>query len=217
MLKKIIPGLLEGGTWNKYFKSRYKCWNTWRGANIWNHKQIIRVIRNKTASAASAPPFELCFDIITSGVKRTYSISQKICTRFFALLCFVVVIHWLISPYPSGLLHWHCGNLTIAPVPAKQPWWIWINTSCEIIMNDYITTTKQSTTKPCAYLLGYTVLSSGNWRCCFSLEAVRSIPTWFTIIYRFLCCLHAFSCARLSKLSINTPWAKNGPFSNAFR
>ena len=76
----------------------------------------------------------------------------------FALLCFVVVIHWLIFPYPPGLLHWHCGNLTIAPVPAKQPWWIWINTSCEFIMNDCITTTKQSTTKPCAYLLGYTVL-----------------------------------------------------------
>ena len=75
----------------------------------------------------------------------------------FALLCFVVVIHWLIFPYPSGLLHWHCGNLTIIPVPAKQPWWIWINTSCELIMNDCITTTKQSTTKPCAYFLGYTV------------------------------------------------------------
>ena len=75
----------------------------------------------------------------------------------FALLCFVVVIHWLIYPYPSGLLHWHCGNLTIAPVPAKQPWWIWINTSFEFIMNDYITTAKQSTTKPCAYFLGYTV------------------------------------------------------------
>ena len=74
-----------------------------------------------------------------------------------ALLCFVVVIHWLIFPYPSGLLHWHCGNLTIAPVPAKQPWWIWINTSCEFIMNDCITTTKQSTTNPCAYFLGYTV------------------------------------------------------------
>ena len=78
----------------------------------------------------------------------------------FALLCFVVVIHWLIFPYPPGLLRWHCGNLTIAPVPAKQPWWIWINTSCEIIMNDYITTTKQSTTKPCAYLFGYTVRAS---------------------------------------------------------
>ena len=75
----------------------------------------------------------------------------------FALLCFVVVIHWLISPYPSGLLHWHCGNLTIAPVPAKQPWWIWINTSRGFIINDCITTTKQSTTKPCAYFLGYTV------------------------------------------------------------
>ena len=75
----------------------------------------------------------------------------------FALLCFVVVIHWLIFPYPWGLLHWHCGNLTIAPVPAKRPWWIWINTSCEFSMNDCITTTKQSTTKLCAYFLGYTV------------------------------------------------------------
>ena len=75
----------------------------------------------------------------------------------FALLCFVVVIHWLIFPYPRGLLHWHCGNLTIAQVPAKQPWWIWINTSCEFITNDCITTTKQSTIKPCAYFLGYTV------------------------------------------------------------
>ena len=79
----------------------------------------------------------------------------------FALLCFVVVTHWLIFPYPSGLLHWHCGNLTIAPVPAKQPWWIWINTSCEFIMNDCITTTKQSTTKPCAHFLGYTVCYIG--------------------------------------------------------
>ena len=75
----------------------------------------------------------------------------------FALLCFVVVIHWLILPYPSGLLNWHCGNLKIAPVPAKQPWRIWMNTSCEFIMNDCITTTKQSTTKPCAYFLGFTV------------------------------------------------------------
>ena len=74
-----------------------------------------------------------------------------------ALLCFVGVIHWLIFPYPSGLLHWHCGNLTIAPVPAKRPWWIWINTSCEFIMNDCITTTKQSTTKLYEYFLGYTV------------------------------------------------------------
>ena len=82
----------------------------------------------------------------------------------FALLCFVVVIHWLIFPYPSALLHWHCGNLTIAPVPAKQPWWKWINTSCEFIMNDCITTTKQSTTKPCAYFFGYTVCVTGAYQ-----------------------------------------------------
>ena len=104
----------------------------------------------------------------SQGIAQT-SLSHQFCIKcniqyiprnmhtVFALLCFVVVIHWPIFPYPSGLLHWHFGNLTIAPVPAKQPWWIWINTSCEIIMNDYITTTKQSTTKPCAYFLGYTV------------------------------------------------------------
>ena len=88
---------------------------------------------------------------------RNTTVYPKKFAHGFDLLCFFVVIHWLISPYPSGLLHWHCGNLTIAPVPAKQPWWIWINTSCEFIMNDCITTTKQSTTKPCAYFLGYTV------------------------------------------------------------
>ena len=87
----------------------------------------------------------------------------------FALLCFVVVIHWLIYPYPSGLLQWHCGNLTIAPVTAKQPWWIWINTSFEFIMNDYITTTKQSTTKPCAYFLGYTVCDAVQYSSLVSL------------------------------------------------
>ena len=97
--------------------------------------------------------------------KGLVNIGKNICLQYIprnmhtvtALLCFVVVIHWLIFPYPSGLLHWHCGNLTIAPVPAKQPWWIWINTSCEFIINDCITTTKQSTTKPCAYFMGYTV------------------------------------------------------------
>ena len=94
-----------------------------------------------------------------------YIVYPKKYAHGFSLLCFVVVIHWLIFPYPSGLLHWHCGNLTIAPVPAKQPWWIWINTLCEFILNDCITTTKQSTTKPCAYFLGYTVILCGVVRC----------------------------------------------------
>ena len=97
-------------------------------------------------------------------MSKVYCVQVQYIPRYmhtvFALLCFVVVIHWLIFPYPSGLLHWHCGNLTIAPVPAKQPWWIWINTSCEFIMNDCITTTKQNTTKPCTYFLRYTVCKS---------------------------------------------------------
>ena len=102
-----------------------------------------------------------------------YSISQEICTRF--LLCCALLwlyIDWFF-PYPSGLLHWHCGNLTIAPMPAKQPWWIWINTSCEFIMNDCITRTKQSTTKPCAYFLGYTVM----------LWCITHIPLHYKYIY----------------------------------
>ena len=118
-----------------------------------------------TGSCMSAP-LQYCVPLVfwwLSLLLSSYWLLQYIPRKLhtvFALLCFVVVIHWLIFPYPSGILHWHCGNLTIAPVPAKQPWWIWINTSCEFIMNDCITTTKQSTTKPCAYFLGYTVCSS---------------------------------------------------------
>ena len=107
----------------------------------------------------------------------------------FALLCFVVVIHWLIFPYPSGLLHWHCGNLTIAPVPAKQPWWIWINTSCGFIMNDCITKTKQSTTKPCAYFFGYTVVIGNR-----GVLHYLSILLFFFVKYKqqyCQCLLHA--------------------------
>ena len=125
----------------------------------------------------------------------------------FALLCFVVVIHWLIFPYPSGLLHWHCGNLTIAPVPAKQPRWIWINTSCEIIMNDYITTTKQSTTKPCAYFLGYTVgykstkdiHYSGNTQC----VRISILSTHGEVLWYGNCVLH-FAFTKVDMINTQT-------------
>ena len=111
------------------------------------------------SSVPQKPPQRVPAELQISQWQRQFHIQYipRNMHTVFALLCFVVVIHWLIFPYPSGLLHWHCGNLTISPVPAKQPWWIWINTSCEFIMNDCITTTKQSTTKPCAYFLGYIV------------------------------------------------------------
>ena len=114
-----------------------------------------------------------------ADVDNPYTVYPKKYAHGFALLCFVVVIHWMIYPYPSGLLHWHCGNLTIAPVPAKQPWWIWINTSFEFIMNDYITTTKQSTTKPCAYFMGYTVWRIPTMSATFSWELrINMESTW---------------------------------------
>ena len=119
----------------------------------------------------------------------------------FALLCFVVVIHWLIFPYPSGLLHWHCGNLTIAPVPAKQPWWIWINTSCEFIMNDCITTTKQSTTEPCAYFLGYTVISVSN-PCALIAKSHTSI--WYPLILAL--CAQVLGWALKAHLIVQGSW-----------
>ena len=119
----------------------------------------------------------------------------------FALLCFVVVIHWLNFPYPSGLLHWHYGNLTIAPVPAKQPWWIWINTSCEFIMNDYITTTKQSTTKLCAYFLGYTVVSD-SWQACikYYIAAICLSNSKYEVsdVYIFLLFMYNINSHRVS-------------------
>ena len=127
----------------------------------------------------------------------------------FALLCFVVVINWLIFPYPSGLLHWHCGNLTIAPVPAKQPWWIWINTSCEFIMNDCITTTKQSTTKPCAYFLGYTVRSvKCNHRIwlCFVVFCCGLVPAILTLSFRV--------ASRKQGQSFDNPGASNATLKN---
>ena len=87
-----------------------------------------------------------------------YSISQEICIRF--LHCCHLL--WL---YIDWFSHIHQAYFWVAlwqsndcPSASKQPWWIWINTSCEFIMNDCITTTKQSTTKTCEYFLGYTVL-----------------------------------------------------------
>ena len=120
----------------------------------------------------------------------------------FALLCFVVVTHWLIFPYPSGLLHWHCGNLTIAPVPAKQPWWIWINTSCEFIMNDCITTTKLSTTKPCAYFLGYTVHTKN---CAHDL--------WFVVVWPRMRCPHMRTLAPEAGMSGRNMYRKTSSIS----
>ena len=148
--------------WNAtgYIKCSY--WYKWGNTGV--IKSTISIISDQQTEKKTARRWKskrchimIMSDRICIDFNKVVQYIPRNMHTVFALLCFVVVIHWLIFPYPSGLLHWHCGNLTIAPVPAKQPWWIWINTSCEFIMNDCITTTKQSTTKPSAYFLGYTV------------------------------------------------------------
>ena len=138
------------------------------------------ISRMFTAFSPSSHQEELILTIATRATVKPSCLKIQYIPRnmhtVFALLCFVVVIHWLIFPYPSGLLHWHWGNLTIAPVPAKQPWWIWINTSCEFIMNDCITTTKQSTTKPCAYFLRYTVTWQLPWHVNNKTQLINRTP-----------------------------------------
>ena len=73
------------------------------------------------------------------------------------LCCGYTLTDFPISIRLTSLSLWQSNDW---PSASKQPWWIWINTSCEFIMNDCITTTKQSTTKPCAYFLGYTAYAS---------------------------------------------------------
>ena len=73
---------------------------------------------------------------------------------FAVLCCGYTLTDFPISIRLTSLALWQSND---CPSASKQPWWIWINTLCEFIMNDCITTTKQSTTKPCAYFLGYTI------------------------------------------------------------
>ena len=69
---------------------------------------------------------------------------------------------WSIYPYYSGLLHWHWGNHTIAPVPMKQPWRVWVN-KCNGFTQKYcVTTVKQRTPQLCVYYMRY---SLSLWVC----------------------------------------------------
>ena len=76
--------------------------------------------------------------------------------------------------YASELCNWHCGNYRIAPMPAKQPWRIWV-----IKWNAYtennIDTTKQGTTRPCAC-----VWNSQDGVCIISLLCL--LRYWINIV-----------------------------------
>ena len=55
-------------------------------------------------------------------------------------------------------------------------------------MNDCITTTKQSTTKPCAYFLGYTVYALSIWHYRFVLLLLFFFFPFFLFFCFFLLC-----------------------------
>ena len=110
----------------------------------WRHQAFIA-----TNTCINPSPIEIIGSTLTVYPKKY---AHGYC--FAELCCGYTLTDFPISIRLTSLALWQSND---CPVPAKQPWWIWINTSCEFIMNDCITTTKQSTTKPCAYFLGYTV------------------------------------------------------------
>ena len=77
------------------------------------------------------------------------------------LCCGYTLTDFPISIRLTSLALWQSNDCPSASKATLM--YIWINTSCEFIMNDCITTTKQSTTKPCAYFLGYTVSLMETW------------------------------------------------------
>ena len=84
----------------------------------------------------------------------------------FRVIAYETILHDMdiYTVYPQKYAHGFCFavlccgyTLTDFPISIRLTSLANTNTSCEFIMNDCITTTKQSTTKPCAYFLGYTV------------------------------------------------------------
>ena len=120
---------------------RFLCWLNWPPLSNEQYSVSIAVEINSN---------DHILDVHTTVYPKKYA--HGFCS--VVLCCGYTLTDFSISIRLTSLALWQSND---CPVPAKQPWWIWINTSCEYIMNDCITTTKQSTTKPCAYFLGYTV------------------------------------------------------------
>ena len=79
---------------------------------------------------------------------------------FAVLCCGYTLTDFPISIRLTSLALWQsndCPSASKATLMNMDKYFMWIH-----YMNDCITTTKQSTTKPCAYFLGYTVGSVPN-------------------------------------------------------
>ena len=58
--------------------------------------------------------------------------------------------------------HWHCGNRTIPPVPVKQPWQIWVNTSHRFT-KIHDTTTQKGVKNVVCIFMGYSLFTCMIW------------------------------------------------------
>ena len=113
--------------------------------------QIMEVITNPCPSSSQTVFIEGVLQYIPRNMHTV-----------FALLCFVVVIHWLIFPYPSGLLH------SKATLMNMDKYFMWIH--YERLHNHNKAKHKK---KPCAYFLGYTV--SYQQRCQWAMLRTKDV------------------------------------------
>ena len=101
---------------------------------------------------------------------------------FAVLCCGYTLTDFPISIRLTSMALWQSND---CPSASKATLTNMDNTSCEFIMNDCITTTKQSTTKPIAYFLGYTVGTVKNSSSSAIFHELSS-NTWITTTGRFI-------------------------------
>ena len=98
----------------------------------------------------------ICLCLPQSSISTTYTtVYPKKYARgfcFAVLCCGYTLTDFPISIRLTSLALWQSNDC-----PSASEVSLMDMDKCEFIMNDCITTTKQSTTKPCAYFLGYTV------------------------------------------------------------
>ena len=101
--------------------------------------------------------------LIPYSWNRLYRKSQQLMRSFRIWLCLDVVWQWF-YPYTSGLLHWRWDNLSIATMPVKQAWRIWVNGSLESAMNPWYDHNKTKPNKPVYTLYWPYQVVQGSWR-----------------------------------------------------
>ena len=78
------------------------------------------------------------------------------CGSSFVPCCGLNTGRFYLEVYPSGLFHWHWGNLPFVPVPVKQPWKI----RAIDHMNPFI---RNKAKQNCAYFMGYILQMKDIW------------------------------------------------------